>query len=150
MIIIISYLCSVNTSIHVYSPCLYTTLGNMIYNQQVWAVTGQSLTGQVKIQEESIIMTEVNKDHGIEHSSEDEIRHIEASGLCLVNRHFTLPWLHTPQAPPPMEHKVHIIPSDSSHIYSEIGTVIGRREQSESLPLTDNVWEHFLRFTQWE
>ena len=71
-------------------------------------------------------MTKVSRDHRkehdiavIEHSSEDECRHIEASGLCLVNRGFTLPWLHTPQTPHPVDHKVYVIPNDSSHIYNE-------------------------------
>ena len=41
----------------------------------------------------------------IEHSSEDECRHIEASGLYLVNRGFTLPWLHAPQTPHPVDYK---------------------------------------------
>ena len=108
----------------------------------------KSLTGGVKIQKE-LKMTEMSRNHRnehdiavIEHSSEEENRHLEASGLCLVNRGFTLPWLHTPLTPPPVEHKVNVIPSDSSHIYSEIGTVIGRREQSESLPVTDSEFEN--------
>ena len=37
---------------------------------------------------------------------------------------------------------MNVIPSDSSHIYNEIGTVIGRREQAESLPVTDSEFEN--------
>ena len=62
----------------------------------------------------------MTKVHGIELSSEDEIRSIEATGRCLINRQFTLPWFHTKQAPPQV-----------GHIYSEIG-------QRETFPVVDD------------
>ena len=58
--------------------------------------------------------------HGIQISSEDEIRKIESTGRCVINRQFTLPWFHTKQAPPPV-----------GHIYSEIG-------QRETFPVVDD------------
>ena len=62
----------------------------------------------------------MTKVHGIELSSEDEIRSIEATGRCLINRQFTLPWFQTKQAPPTV-----------GHIYSEIG-------QRETFPVVDD------------
>ena len=58
--------------------------------------------------------------HGIQIPSEDEIREIESTGRCVINRQFTLPWFHTKQAPPPV-----------GHIYSEIG-------QREIFPVVDD------------
>ena len=58
--------------------------------------------------------------HGIQIPSEDEIREIESTGLCVINRQFTLPWFHSKQAPPQV-----------GHIYSEIG-------QREIFPVVDN------------